>query len=61
MNKFLILLISILFASCSEDISINDAKEGDIVLMSPACASFDKFRNFAERGNTFRDIVLGLE
>ena len=33
MNKFLILLISILFASCSEDISINDAKEGDIVFI----------------------------
>lgn len=37
------------------------AVEGDIVLMSPACASFDKFRNFAERGNTFREIILGLE
>ncbi len=37
------------------------AVEGDIVLLSPACASFDKFRNFAERGNTFREIVLGLE
>ena len=31
------------------------------VLLSPACASFDAFKNFAERGNTFRRIVLSLE
>jgi len=37
------------------------AEEGDVVLLSPACASFDHFRNFADRGDTFRDIVLGLE
>ena len=33
------------------------AKEGDIVLLSPACASFDAFKNFMERGNTFKEIV----
>lgn len=33
------------------------AKSGDTVLLSPACASFDIFRNFAERGNTFKKIV----
>lgn len=37
------------------------AEPGDIVLMSPACASFDKFKNFADRGNTFRKIVNELE
>ena len=36
------------------------AKEGGCVLLSPACASFDAFRNFAERGNTFRTIVDGF-
>ena len=37
------------------------AKEGDIVLLSPACAAFDKFKNFAVRGEYFRTIVNGLE
>ena len=36
------------------------AGEGDIVILSPACTSFDRFRNFAERGNTFKEIVMGL-
>ncbi|UOO37068.1 UDP-N-acetylmuramoyl-L-alanine--D-glutamate ligase [Oscillospiraceae bacterium CM] len=37
------------------------ARAGDVVLLSPACTSFDRFKNFEERGNTFKDIILGLE
>jgi len=37
------------------------AREGDVVLLSPACTSFDRFRNFEERGEVFRAIVEGLE
>lgn len=33
------------------------AQRGDVVLLSPACASFDHFKNFVERGNTFKRIV----
>ena len=37
------------------------AEPGDIVLLSPACAAFDRFKNFAERGKYFKEIVLELE
>ena len=37
------------------------AEEGDLVLLSPACASFDHFKNFVERGETFRSIVNELK
>jgi UDP-N-acetylmuramoylalanine--D-glutamate ligase len=33
------------------------AKEGDTVLLSPACTSFDAFKNFEERGTKFKEIV----
>jgi len=36
------------------------ATEGDIILLSPACAAFDKFKNFMERGKYFKQIVMEL-
>ena len=37
------------------------AKEGDVVILSPACTAFDRFKNFAVRGRYFKEIVNGLE
>lgn len=36
------------------------AKSGEVILLSPACASFDQFANFEERGNIFKKIVEEL-
>src|ERR1700676_3467039 len=36
------------------------AQPGDVVLLAPACASFDQFKNYEHRGQTFKEIVKGL-
>ena len=47
------------FASAVRE-AVGQAKEGDVVLMSPASAAFDQFRNFMERGNTFKKMIMEL-
>ena len=37
------------------------AKKGEVVLLSPACASFDTFNNYEQRGQYFKDLVNNLE
>jgi len=36
------------------------AQAGDVVLLAPACASFDQFKNYEHRGKVFKEIVRGL-
>jgi UDP-N-acetylmuramoylalanine--D-glutamate ligase len=42
------------------EIASRISQPGDIVLLSPACTSFDMYRDFAERGDHFKALVLGL-
>ena len=39
------------------DTALSTAREGDVVLLSPACASFDEFRSFEHRGDVFKQLV----
>lgn len=41
-------------------LAFSESSEGDIIVLSPACASFDKFRNFEHRGEVFTALVHGL-
>ncbi|MDR1364710.1 MAG: UDP-N-acetylmuramoyl-L-alanine--D-glutamate ligase [Oscillospiraceae bacterium] len=43
------------------EISFSNASEGDIILLSPACASFGLYKNFEERGKDFKNIVKKIK
>ena len=51
-----------MFATMEEAVkkSFTKVKRGDAILLSPACASWDQFDNYADRGNKFKEIVENL-
>lgn len=46
--------------AAARNLSVSDAIPGAVVLLSPACASWDQFKSFEHRGDTFRELVLAF-
>jgi UDP-N-acetylmuramoylalanine--D-glutamate ligase len=42
------------------ELAAREAESGDVVLLSPACASFDMFADYQDRGRQFKQAVIGL-
>ncbi|HEY0900235.1 MAG TPA: UDP-N-acetylmuramoyl-L-alanine--D-glutamate ligase [Sphingobacteriaceae bacterium] len=54
------LIVNTASAREAVEVSYHLAKKGDTVLLSPACASFDLFKNYEDRGNQFKQAVKEL-
>ncbi len=54
------MIIDVQSAQAAVNESFNIAEKGDVVLLSPACASFDLFKNYEDRGAQFKEAVKSL-
>jgi UDP-N-acetylmuramoylalanine--D-glutamate ligase len=53
-------VVEVLTANDAVKAAYSLARRGDAVLLSPACASFDLFENFEDRGNQFKKAIKNL-
>jgi UDP-N-acetylmuramoylalanine--D-glutamate ligase len=64
LEKALADVVAILPANSMQEavgLAARSARPGDVVLLSPACASFDMFTSYGHRGNEFKKVVLNLQ
>lgn len=53
-------IVDVESAAEAVQVGFSNATKGDVVLLSPACASFDRFVNYEDRGNQFKKAVIEL-
>lgn len=59
-DKMVPLMVEADSADEAVELSFRIAEKGEVVLLSPACASFDLFKNYEDRGNQFKEAVKKL-